>query len=583
MAKQQVIYDATPRRAGALPPRWIAGPALVLCIIIAGTIGILVLRDTFDPQVRTARQIELARQAQIDQALTPVDTAVEAGWRILPLLLVAGAAIVGGIIAYRRWAIPAHIEASYEVRKLQAIHQPGQLPATLTSTYSPHTTHNPHYSPHTTYSPRTTHSTSRDLPALPGPTPGDALDEDEEETKAAPLPDNVLLSDVLPSLPRGKLVYGVLPGNKPLLLPLAAGYHMLAHGDTRSGKTNWIDGMICQLHHQARYYDLQIVAGDFKRELAATWRRSALMATIETDPKTIADMLEQIVNGPDGILDRYSHFEQLGERTGRIVRNIGDYARVTNEQPQLTFVIVDELNAVLEACDKKIKLAGALKQALQTGAGAGVYILGGAQYLSSRIFQRDGSKQFVTRCHFGSYDQVAVKMMFSGKIAEDIRELVTGQPGRGLIRTVSQAEPSAFQALRCDEQDILDAIYMGQRGQETVYTEPTSWPNSEEQREANGTAQETMEMVLRTSHIIEANEQERKTNSTDSQAAPNISHPAPTMDKEKYYGVKYLRSKGLSKSAIIKELWGKTGRNYQAVNAEYEAIVQQLEQEGSKQ
>jgi DNA segregation ATPase FtsK/SpoIIIE-like protein len=122
------------------------------------------------------------------------------------------------------------------------------------------------------------------------------------------------------------------------------------------------------------------------------------------------------------------------------------------------FLVVDEMNAVLEAAGKKSNLESSLKQALQTGAGAGVYILGGAQYLTSRLFGREGSRQFVTRAHFGRADAPALRMMFGQSIDDQAKALLTGEPGRGLIRTVRQPDPTPFQALHCSDTDILDVL-----------------------------------------------------------------------------------------------------------------------------
>jgi DNA segregation ATPase FtsK/SpoIIIE-like protein len=240
---------------------------------------------------------------------------------------------------------------------------------------------------------------------------------------------------------------------------MAAGFHSLGHGDTRTGKTNWIDGLIVQLHHKASSFPVRILAGDFKRELAATWQRSRLIEGIETDPQAIAEIIDEMVHGADGILERYDLFGHAADERNTIIRNLGDYRRATGDTSMgVTFLVVDELNAVLEAADKKSSLSSSLKQALQTGAGAGVYILGGAQYLTSKVFGREGSKQFVTRAHFGRADGHAIRMMFGQAIDDQARELLTGQPGRGLIRTVQQQQATAFQALRCTDEDILGVL-----------------------------------------------------------------------------------------------------------------------------
>lgn len=325
----------------------------------------------------------------------------------------------------------------HETKQTEARHQPGQAPA------------------HFTYSP-TIHY---EAPIAAATAPAMLVQESDEEPLT--LPDEVALADVLDNLAAPQLAYGVLPGGDLLRLPIAAGYHALGHGDTRTGKTNWIDGLICQIHHKARHYKLEVVAGDFKRELAATWNRSPLLPHgVCKEPAEIVDMLEAMASA---ISERYDLFERTGLESGRIVRGLGDYARATGKRLPLTFIVVDEINALIEAVKsspkKRTELTSALKRVLQTGAGAGYFVLGGAQYLLADLFSRDGSKQFVTRAHFGVYDQMAIRVMFGGtKLQPDALQLLTGQQGRGLIRTAGQPYPMPFQALRCDEEDIIDAI-----------------------------------------------------------------------------------------------------------------------------
>lgn len=378
------------------------------------------------------------------------------------------------------------------------------------------------------YKPQVSSTTTEgELPALP----------------ALTLPDNVLLASILPTIGKGQLAYGMLSDDKPLILPMAAGYHILSHGDTRSGKTNLLDGLLVQLHYQAQHYPLRIIGGDFKRELAATWSRSSLIEAIETDPTTIAEMIEAITHGPDGILARYAQFEQLGAAQNRIIRNMGDFVKVTGTPLPLTFMVIDELNAVLEAADRKSNLSGALKIALQTGAGAGVYIAGGAQYLNSQTFGRDGSKQFVTRCHFGAFDPTAIRLMFGEKLPPEVRSLLTGQAGRGLIRTAGQMQPAPFQALHCAEDDILGAIRLLTASQPTM-------PRIEQQP---ATQQQPSKAAA--------------TATTGCQQPPDLAKI-----------VARLRSQNMGKTKIIELVWGvKAGSNerYKVASAAYDQIVRE--------
>lgn len=384
---------------------------------------------------------------------------------------------------------------------------------------------NLHYAPHT----RTASAVAaHDLPA-----PASAAEQ------VLDLPGLVDLGDRLSDVPVSHLAYGVLPGGDLLTLPMAAGFHSLFHGDTRSGKSNSIDGLLVQLHHKADRYPMRIIAGDFKRELAATWQRSHLISSIETDPESIADLIDELVHGDDGILARYDLFGRVANDHNAVVRNIGDYRKATGHTPGLSFLVIDELNAVLEAVARKSKLQSSLKQALQTGAGAGVFILGGAQYLTSQTFGREGSRQFVTRAHFGRADSTAIRMMFGAGIDDQARALLTGQPGRGLIRTVQQTDPTPFQALRCSDDDILNVLQLTDNHPK-VCLEP--------------------ETVKQPVSVHERPE----TSFT----------PAPELAQI----VQRLREKGLGKTAVIESVWGaKPGGTtaYKEASAMYDTLINQ--------
>jgi hypothetical protein len=406
--------------------------------------------DPADYARREAEAQRITQEAQIDAAIAPARAvAFNLAAILFALMLPIGAGMWGwaALLRYQnerrpdqRGVLPV---AATDLRRLSPAalaeyHRSEQARAAIVPV--PHT-----YSPHITYQ----HKSEGGLAPM-----------SELETPAPALPDVATLADVLPSLAPGKLCYGVLPGGEPLTLTFGQAYHALAAGDTRTGKSNYLDSTIVQIHHQASRYKVRLLIGDFKREMAATWRRSALVKAVETDPAVIADMLLSLAHDEDGILARYSEFERLGAEQNRVIRNIGDWARVTRQSPPLTFCVIDELNALIEAADKRAELASALKVVLQTGAGAGVYVLGGAQYLTAKVFGRDGSKQFTTRALFGAYDSTAKGVVFgAGKLPDEQRAMLTGAPGRGLIRTAGQALPTAFQALRCDEEDILEAVH----------------------------------------------------------------------------------------------------------------------------
>jgi hypothetical protein len=121
MNDQRVSYRST------FPTRIIATCTTIAILLLL----LLLLINTLDPQARAAREAATWRQAQIDQALTPIDLFVAAGWRLLPLALVAGAGLVGLIILYRRFALQQFIVADKEIALTRARVQ--QFPSNLHS------------------------------------------------------------------------------------------------------------------------------------------------------------------------------------------------------------------------------------------------------------------------------------------------------------------------------------------------------------------------------------------------------------------------------------------------------------------
>ena len=378
-------------------------------------------------------------------------------------------------------------------------------------------------------------------PALPQPVAPTLLTA-EPEPEPLLLPNVVELSDSWNQIKPGHIAFGAVAGSELLQLPLARIYHALFHGDTGGGKTNAIDSMIVQLHRMAaRGVSLQLYAGDYKRELAATWRRSSLFAEgIQTEPKDIANMLADLA---EETRLRQAAFERAGTTTGRIIRNYSEYVNATGERLPVVVCIVDELNAVLEA-STGTALESNLRTLLQMGRASAVLVHGGFQYMSSNVFGRDGSKQFVTRAHFGAYDQTAVRMLFGAAVDHKaLQPLVNGQAGRGLIRTVGQAQPSVFQALHCSEQDILDAIQAA---------EPTT---------------ENAQIVELVSHNNSAYERP-ESEFTSAAKLPDYSMI-----------VRRLREQGKGKNAIIELVWGAKpgGTNaYREASTQYERIVKHI-------
>ncbi len=326
---------------------------------------------------------------------------------------------------------------------LVAFHQTQHTLALATPQAVPHT-----FSPHITVTPsRDERPAAQALTSTPEP--------------LGTLPERAELADALSHVKPAHLAFGVLADGTLLQRPFAQCYHALFTGDTRSGKTNQLDSLIVQLHHMSTCQRFKLYACDYKQELHATWSRSALFESILSDPRHVDALLRELAQH---VQQRYRAFERVGAQHNRIVRNISDYANVTGRSAQLVVVVIDEINALLKAAQRSTSVADSLTTLLQTGAGAGVYVLGGAQYLLANVLGRDASKQFVSRALFGAHDDTAARMMFGTLNKATAQTFYTeGVPGRGLVRLVGMQHAEPFQALHCSEHDILDSIKLVNR------------------------------------------------------------------------------------------------------------------------
>lgn len=505
---------------------------------------------------------QAAQRAQERQeALEPLHRGVEAAW-LLFVAVVPLVALIMAVDAYRqrrrplvhpdaRGLLPVsrptieavrfqqqQLEAAL-IRALESWHHTQQIAAARPVlpdrlTYSPHIT---------------TSQVAAERSALPDASP--------HEDRPA-LPDQIALADALPRVKPGNIVLGMGPDGL-IQLSFAACYHALWTGDTRTGKTNGLDGVIVQLHHLARRMPITLYGADYKRELSATWNRSRLFGSgILTNPRDVADLLAELVNGADGVRARYARFEQAGQDRGRIVRNIIDFARISGGPPRLVVLVLDELNALLEAAGKGDLVADHLRQLLQMGAGAGVYVLGGAQYLTAAVFGRDGSKQFTSRALFGTYDPTAARMMFGSTPTPDMIEQLTGGQGRGLIRTVQQQQPIPFQALRCDESDILGAI-------ELVTTDGSTYSSATTSATA---ALQAVPVPAQADAVAFPS----TTSTAPEQGADGASTVAPDVPETERAVIIALAEAKLSRRAICKQLYGSEGgRDYKKVQAVLDA------------
>ena len=306
---------------------------------------------------------------------------------------------------------------------------------------------------------------------------------------------------------------------------------------------------------------------------------------MQNDAQGAGELITELVNGADGVLRRYHQFEQLAHAQGVICSNIRDYERYTGKRPPLVFIVVDELNALLEIARKGDELQRSLTILLQTGAAAGYYVVSGAQYLTARSLPRDASSNFVSRAHFGNPDPTALRMLF-GHVPEASIGTGATVPGRGYIRVQGQPAAVPFQGIYCDERTLLDI-----QAQLRPTTRPTPTPIEVQPRRAVSPAEYAVETAVSSPEKFPAAEAEtrgaaetletQKPHGNELETVSAVSAETVS-DSRKLLQVAQLLRGNSGKKAIIEQVWGATsGRRYMAASSEYDAILAQLNRRGA--
>jgi hypothetical protein len=397
--------------------------------------------------------------------------------------------------------------------------------------------------------------------------------EAPQAAEATPLPEIVHWRDIAEQVRPGYFAYGVLADGQLVQKPITSAYHTLLHGETRSGKTTSIHNLVVQAHVLAHHTDVRFYMTDVKRELGAAWGRSPLLAApVQNDATGAGELITELVQGQDSVLSRYSQFEALAHERNIICANIREYERHTGQRPPLVFVVIDELNALLELAKKGDELQRALTILLQTGAAAGFYVIAGAQYLNAKVFGRDATQQFVSRAHFGTYDPTALRMLFNQAPQQMVGEAIP--PGRGYIRVQGQPAVLPFQGVYCDEPTILEV--QQRLRQRTRFANFSGVSGHKKAVSPGERAAETMETFRENPVKVSATSGTPENFFSASES--DFSASTTTIDPEKFAQVAALINGGEKrKTKIIAEVWSVTsGPAYQAASAEYEAIVKKL-------
>lgn len=365
-------------------PRRPAGARLRLSLLVAGVVvmlgGCTIVRDALDPTLRAERALASYRSQAQQQRLQWADDGFYIGVRLVPLLLITGAGVVGVLVLYRRLAAPDTTVLHYEVKRLAAIHQPGQTPQTLSYSYQPRLAY-------------------RDAAA-----PAVASTAPELLLPAADVPSAADL------LRQGRIGRG-----NPLILGYEAGrelsgswndlYATITAGLPGTGKTTTQRFFAIQTAlHGAKFAIADPHAGAADDSLAATLDplRDLFLCEPASEPRAILELV-------------------------RYVAAIGE-ARIKGQSDDRTPIIlwVDELTGLLGRSDIGPQLAGLLEQIAQEYRKRAVYLSASGQIWTAARTTSELRDSFASvLCHRMKRSQA--RLILPTDEAQQVERLAAGQ------------------------------------------------------------------------------------------------------------------------------------------------------------
>jgi hypothetical protein len=288
-------------------------------------------QPAFDPAEYARQQAEadrISRAAEIDAALTPLDLALAAAWRIVPLV-----AFVGGLVYMGAWGVahqvrfrrerwpradgllPVEAAQLYDVapRALGAWHAARKLEAQQQSV--PHTIS---YAPHTAYSHRIDGAGAISPPA-------------PELSATAVLPGLTDLASLSFRPTVECILLGLGPDGRQLTVPMKALWHIGTAGPTGTGKSNIARLILPQLQSLGA----KVCIGDpkwtpFDHESGEDWRPIA--DRLHLAPARKADEIADLIRYFHDELERRLELRHAGQKLGGpLFLYLDEYTTITED------------------------------------------------------------------------------------------------------------------------------------------------------------------------------------------------------------------------------------------------------------
>lgn len=234
------------------------------------------------------------------------------------------------------------------------------------------------------------------------------------------------------------------PNTKPIIDPLPLEGHTLLVGQNGSGKTNTL--MVSILSRMQAGHNIHLI--DSKNELAQIFENH-MEVYKAIDVLKVVRKLTQVAK------DRMEMFGRVGREMGEPIRDIWEYREITGKNMPIITLVVEELIMITDMVD-----AEELTELYIAGRASGVFVFACTQLLKADILPRKCTANIMNRVYMGAPDKIAMRVLFTGGIPNDIRNQAhthLGPSGKALYYNGNKNEFALVTLPRVDR-DILKGL-----------------------------------------------------------------------------------------------------------------------------
>jgi S-DNA-T family DNA segregation ATPase FtsK/SpoIIIE len=213
--------------------------------------------------------------------------------------------------------------------------------------------------------------------------------------------------------------------------------HMLVCGATGSGKSVFMNSLICSLLFKNTPDDIQFYMIDPKKVELSKYAPLSSMCNVFTDTQESIDLLNRMTDYMD---KRYLALEAAG------CKNIDEYREKVDIMPRI-IVVIDELADLMMVASKQVELT--ICRLAQLGRAAGIHLIAATQYPKATVISTLIKSNMPTRVSFKVASSVNSRVILDTNGAESLIGC-----GDGLFINSRTYEPLRFQGAFIEDIEI---------------------------------------------------------------------------------------------------------------------------------